>query len=95
MAKVSVTELQEKLDVTKWTDSEAKGVDTCGEYDYCKYCNKAEENPCANAFMKADAKEEKPVVAKKPSAKKSTEKKTTEKKTTAKKSTTKKSATKK
>ena len=40
MAKVSVTELQEKLDVTKWTDSEAKGVDTCGEYDYCKYCNK-------------------------------------------------------
>lgn len=90
MAKISVTELQEKLDVSKWTDSEAKGMDTCGEYDYCKFCSKTEENPCANAFMKA----EKPAVAKKTSAKKSTEKKTTEKKTTAKRSTSKKSVAK-
>lgn len=29
----------------------------CGEYDYCKYCNKKNKYPCASAFDKFMKKE--------------------------------------
>lgn len=45
MAKV----IQAEFDVVKWLDSEATGVDTCGTYDFCKYCKKDRVNPCQRA----------------------------------------------
>ena len=41
---------QQELDVIKWVDSESKNYDTCGEYSYCKNCNKSKEYPCAYAY---------------------------------------------
>ena len=41
---------QKQLDVKKWVDSEIKGYDTCGAYDYCSSCNKSEKHPCAHAY---------------------------------------------
>lgn len=43
-------ELQEKLDMQKWFDSETRHYDMCGDYDYCAFCDKSEQTPCANAF---------------------------------------------
>lgn len=43
-------ELQAKMDLQKWLDSETNHVDMCGKYDYCIYCVRREETPCANAF---------------------------------------------
>ena len=78
MAKLTDAELQEKLDVRKWIDSEEKGVDTCGEYDYCTFCVKTEVAPCAKAYNKAAKKvaaDKKAVAEKKPAAKKPVAKK--------------------
>ena len=46
---------QSQLDVKKWVDSEIKGYDTCGSYDYCSSCNKSEAYPCACAYEKYSA----------------------------------------
>lgn len=43
-------ELQHEMDVRKWIDSEKSSKDTCGTYEYCAYCAKQEETPCANAY---------------------------------------------
>ncbi len=82
MAKLTNAQLQEKLDVKKWIDSEEKGADTCGEYEYCSFCEKTEVTPCAKAYNKANKKPaekkpaaEKPVAEKKPAAKKTVSKK--------------------
>ena len=45
-------ELQQKLDVEKWLGSEEASRDLCGSYIYCPYCNKAEDAPCANAYIR-------------------------------------------
>lgn len=45
-------ELQKKLDIEKWLLSENKGVDLCGSFDYCKLCDKTEQNPCASAIQR-------------------------------------------
>ncbi|MCQ2602482.1 MAG: hypothetical protein MJ193_01000 [Clostridia bacterium] len=60
--------LQAQLDLQKWLDSEANKVDMCGKYEYCKFCNKSDETPCANAFEILNAKKaaEKTVEVKKP-----------------------------
>ena len=50
-------ELQQKLDVEKWLGSEEASRDLCGSYIYCPYCNKAEDAPCANAYISADARD--------------------------------------
>lgn len=64
--------LQAQLDLQKWLDSEANKVDMCGKYEYCKFCNKYDETPCANAFEIFNAKQaiEKPVEIKKTETKK-------------------------
>ena len=49
-------ELQDKFDKEKWHDSILVGADTCGEYDFCVRCNKAEEYPCAKAMAKHKGK---------------------------------------
>ncbi len=61
-------ERQQQLDVEKWNDSQAKGYDTCGSYDYCSACDKSVEFPCAAAEEKAAKAAKKP--AKKAAAKK-------------------------
>lgn len=43
---------QQELDLIKWVDSETKNYDTCGQYSYCKSCNKSEAYPCAYAYEK-------------------------------------------
>lgn len=45
-------ELQQKLDVEKWLGSEEASRDLCGSYIYCPYCNKSEDAPCANAYIR-------------------------------------------
>lgn len=49
-------ELQAKLDLQKWLDSESNKTDMCGKYAYCVFCNKFDETPCANAFEIFNAK---------------------------------------
>lgn len=87
MAKLTIEQLQEKLDVEKWNDSQAKGVDTCGEYKFCKFCDMNEDMPCAKAYNKAEEAEVDTTVAKekKPATKKTAAKKTATKKTVSKK----------
>jgi hypothetical protein len=46
---MSNKDLQTEIDIKKWLDSEACRHDTCGSYEFCPYCNKDEETPCANA----------------------------------------------
>lgn len=43
-------ELQLELDIKKWIESERAGMDLCGNYEYCKYCEKDLKNPCAEAY---------------------------------------------
>lgn len=43
-------ELQSKLDLQKWFDSEEAGRDRCGEYGYCAYCDNTTQTPCADAY---------------------------------------------
>ena len=45
------TELQAKLDLQKWLDSEKYHKDMCGMYDYCKYCDRNDATPCATASL--------------------------------------------
>ena len=51
-------ELQHKMDVEKWLESETRHFDMCGSYDYCAYCDKSEENPCANALIRMTGEDE-------------------------------------
>ena len=60
-------ERQNDLDIKKWIDSEQKGYDCCGSYDYCAKCDKQVDYPCAVAY---DAFNAKAKAEKKPAAKK-------------------------
>lgn len=44
--------LQKWFDVLKYKDSQKVGKDTCGTYEFCKYCNKKNKYPCAAAIYK-------------------------------------------
>ena len=84
---------QYELDVQKWYDSETKCHDTCGEYNYCKSCNKNNTYPCAyayetyfNSISNSNYQTSKPTYKKTTSTCKS---KTSTSKSTAKKSTNK------
>lgn len=93
---MALTEKQRELDELKWNKSAELGVDACGTFDYCAFCDKALENPCDLAYSKLSGTPEIKTV-KKATAKKTTTKKCTKKttkKSTAKK-TTKKTTTKK
>lgn len=91
---------QKQLDVKKWVDSEIKGYDTCGEYDYCASCNRSEKHPCAKAYeiytaaskLTKDTTTTKKTTAKTTKATCATKKAATTKKTTTAKKTTKKTA---
>lgn len=50
---------QEYLETIKWIDSEAKGIDTCGSYDYCDNCDKSKDTPCARAFYASQERKRK------------------------------------
>ena len=50
-------ELQQKMDVEKWLESETRHFDMCGSYDYCAFCDKSEETPCANAYLRMTAQD--------------------------------------
>lgn len=45
---------QNEFDKVKWFESIRVGADTCGEYDFCAYCDKREKYPCARAMFRAD-----------------------------------------
>ncbi len=51
---MNMFDLQQKLDVEKWVLSEQKGIDMCGQFDYCAYCDQSKEYPCANAKVSMD-----------------------------------------
>ena len=88
---------QKQLDSKKWVDSEIKGYDTCGEYEYCSNCNKSEKHPCAHAYetYSAIAKLAKTTTTKTTKSKSTTAKATTTKATATNKTTCKKTTTKK
>ena len=44
--------LQRGLDVEKWLASERAGHDLCGTMTWCRFCVKAETDPCARAKMR-------------------------------------------
>lgn len=67
-------DLQKKLDIEKWLESEVKGRDMCGAYDFCAYCENETELPCASAYERLQNTSVKPA-AKKKSAPKTTAKK--------------------
>ena len=89
---MAITEKQRELDEAKWLKSEVLGFDACGTFDYCANCDKANENPCDEAFKSYSKPVKKTAcktAAKKTTATKKTSattKKTTTKKTTAKSS---------
>lgn len=51
---MTLAERQAKMDNCKWELSQVVGHDTCGEYDYCVFCDKNVEFPCARAWNKFD-----------------------------------------
>lgn len=61
----NMDKLQNEIDIKKWLDSEKAKRDLCGNYLFCKYCDKSLANPCASAYkkMKSDS-ESKPIVNK-------------------------------
>ena len=63
------SERQNALDVEKWIDSEQKGYDGCGSYDFCTKCDKQVEYPCAVAYDAFNAKAEKKPAKKAPAKK--------------------------
>lgn len=58
---MNIGELQNKIDLEKWLDSEAQHKDMCGRYGYCAYCNTKEQYPCASAQIRMVNKGKKPV----------------------------------
>ena len=78
---MAITKKQTELDVSKWLKSEEAGHDMCGEFDFCAYCDKEVENPCAKAFdacrkaAKATGSEPNKTTARKTATKKTAAKK--------------------
>jgi wobble nucleotide-excising tRNase len=52
MAKLTLKQRQQKLDIQKWVESKRNGKDMCGEYDFCQFCDKSVQYPCAKAYNK-------------------------------------------
>ena len=45
--------MQQATDLQKYYASIEEGFDLCGNYGgFCAYCDKEQENPCANAYLK-------------------------------------------
>lgn len=45
--------MQQATDLQKYYGSIQEGTDLCGNYgSFCAYCDKSQENPCANAYLK-------------------------------------------
>ncbi len=45
-------QLQKYLDEEKWNESSRRGVDMCGRYARCRYCDRFAPHPCASAHNK-------------------------------------------
>lgn len=56
-------QLQGMIDLKKWYDSETRGADACGSYDFCALCDKSVQYPCATAYEKLNGKEAEKLVA--------------------------------
>lgn len=50
---------QEYLETVKWLESEEKDTDTCGSYNFCRFCDKTKDYPCARAFYVAQTNKKK------------------------------------
>ena len=85
---------QKRLDEEKWLKSEQEGRDVCGEFEYCKFCDKMHAHPCAKALELATAKPAKKACAKKTCAKAEPKKAATKTTKTAAKKPATKTATK-
>lgn len=44
-------DLQKQLDLNKWYLSETRHSDQCGSFDYCAFCERTGETPCADAWL--------------------------------------------
>lgn len=41
---------QAVFDKVKWLESDQAGKDFCGSYEFCSFCKKEEQYPCAKAM---------------------------------------------
>ncbi len=71
---MTIIDRQSALDTQKWLKSEELGRDACGEFDYCKYCDKAIDNPCAVALGKMESEINSKITTKKEESKTSQKK---------------------
>ncbi len=46
------SELQAVLEREKWMESERAMRDVCGEFPYCRCCDKGDAYPCAAAYRR-------------------------------------------
>ena len=46
---MELREKQQELDVIKWEKSYHLHMDACGSFNYCSFCDKSKEYPCARA----------------------------------------------
>lgn len=53
---MELCELQKILDEDKWEESIRQNRDVCGEFPYCKHCDRQAEFPCAQAYRAHYAK---------------------------------------
>ena len=54
---MAITKRQKQLDDMKWLESERRGADACGSFDFCAECDKSLKNPCDKAYKKVHADE--------------------------------------
>jgi len=47
---IEISKFQSSFDMQKYYDSHNNGRNTCGEYAFCKFCEKSGENDCGKAF---------------------------------------------
>ena len=76
---MTIIDRQSALDTQKWLKSEELGRDACGEFGYCKYCDKTIDYPCAVALEKMESEINSKITTKKES--KTSQKKCTKKTT--------------
>lgn len=55
-----ISEKQKKFDELKLKLSQFLGEDACGTFDFCRFCNKDEENPCDKAETRKRENQNKP-----------------------------------
>lgn len=49
---MTLKQLQRYLETEKWRETAKRGTDVCGSYARCAHCNRYDEYPCAEAYLR-------------------------------------------